>query len=192
MSERDANVGIGPLAVECTVKNWAWLLAFVLVASSGAAMADEFQKVQCGSDVPKAMIGQRSSNGTVMATEKKYGTLGLKDLGGDTISDSLSSVNWLICGAEYIVLTDRGGLVRDVLAFPIHSKISPAFSGVCQLNGKELPGIYVAVLDGMKHDDLVPVRFAWKIDQKQAKFIKVPAEGLLCPRSGISTVDGGH
>jgi hypothetical protein len=174
------------------LKKWAWLVVFAVVASANAAVADEFQKVKCGSDVPKAMIGQHSPNGTVMATEKKHSALGLKDLGGDTISDSLSSVNWLICGAEYIVLTDRGGLVRDVLAFPEHSKISPAFSGVCQSNGKELPGIYVAVLDGMKHDDLVPVRFAWKIDEKQAKFIQVPAEGLLCPRSGISTADGGR
>ncbi|HET7887826.1 MAG TPA: hypothetical protein VFL62_16510 [Bradyrhizobium sp.] len=167
-------------------------LVLLLVASAHAAVADEFANVKCGGDIPKAMIGQRASNGTVMATEKKYQALGLKDLGGDTLSDRLSSVTWQICGAEYIVLVERGGMVRDVLAFPAHSKISPAFSGVCQYNGKELPGLYVAVLDALKHGDLLPVRFAWKIDEPRAKFVPVPAEGLTCPRSGISTADGGR
>ena len=170
---------------------WAWLLVLVVAASARAASADEFQKVQCGGDVPKAMIGQRSSNAPVVATEKKYSGIGLKGLGGDQISDSLSSVTWQICGAEYVLLIDRGGVVRDALAFPSHSRTSPAFSGACQFGGKELPGLYVAVLDGLKHSDLLPVRFAWKIDQKQAKFVNVPNEGLLCPRSGISTADGG-
>lgn len=174
------------------MRKWAWLLALTIVASSGAAMADEFQKVQCGGDIPKAVIGQRSANGPVAATEKRYSAIGLKGLGGDEISDSLSSVNWMICGAEYILLIDHGGLVRDVLAFPIHSRTSPAFSGICRYDGKDLPGVYVAVLDGLKHDDFLPVRFAWKIDLKQAKFVNVPGEGLLCPRSGISTSDGGR
>ena len=157
-----------------------------------AAPADEFEKVMCGGDVPKALIGQRSTNGAVAAAEKKYRFLGLKDLGGDEISDRLSSVTWEICGAEYIMLIERGGMIRDVLAFPAHSKISPAFSGACQYKGKELPGIYVAVLDGITHADSLPVRFAWKIDQSRVKFVQVPSDGLLCPRSGISTADGGH
>ena len=177
---------------EWTLRKWGWWLALAVVASCGAARADEFQKVQCGGDVPKAIIGQRSPNGTIAATEKKYSAIGLKNLGGDEISDSLSSVNWLICGAEYILLIDRASMVRDVLAFPNHSRISPAFSGICRYDGKDLPGVYVAVLDGMKHDELLPVRFGWKIDQKQAKFVKVPSEGLLCPRSGIATADAGR
>jgi hypothetical protein len=178
--------GSGPL------RKWGWLLGLVVLASAHAASADEFQKVQCGGDVPKAMIGQRSSNGPVVATEKKYSGIGLKGLGGDEISDSLSSVSWMICGAEYILLIDRAAVVRDVLAFPIHSRTSPAFTGICRYDGKDLPGVYVGVLDGMKHDEFVPVRFAWKIDQKQVKFINVPGEGLLCPRSGIPTSDGGR
>jgi hypothetical protein len=191
MLESDHQLGSGPL------RTWVLLLAFVAlafvaVASSHAATADEFQKVQCGGDIPKAMIGQHSSNGPVVATEKKYRALGLKDLGGDEISDSLSSVNWLICGAEYILLIDRGGTVRDAIAFPAHSKTSPAFSGVCQLKGKDLPDIFVAVLDGAKGGDALPVQSAWKIDQKRARFVAVPSEGLLCPRSGISTADGGR
>ena len=33
---------------------------------------------------------------------------------------------------------------------------------------------------------------AWKIDEKNAKFVKASGEGLRCPRSGIYTVDGGR
>jgi hypothetical protein len=160
-------------------------------APAASAPADEFENVRCGDDIPKALIGQRSVNGPVEATEKKYRTLSLKDLGGDEISDRLSSVTWSICGAEYILLIERGGIIRDALAFPAHSRISPAFSGKCQFQGKDLPGLYVAVLDALKQADPLPVRFAWKIDQSHVKFVQVPIEGIACPRSGISTADGG-
>ena len=179
------------------MKKLACLLAFISFTGGQGAIADEFEKVRCGSDIPKAIIGQRSLNERVAVLEKKYGALGLKDLGGDEISDKLSSVNWQICGAEYILLIDRGGLVRDVLPFPAHSKSSPAFSGTCQVKGRNLPDIFVAVLDGAPAADSkpaqsLPAQVAWKIDQPHAKFVKVSIEGLVCPRSGISTVDGGQ
>lgn len=174
------------------VSKRACLLAVAAFASTHAAIADEFQNVKCGGDVPKAVIGRHSPNGTVMATEKKYRALGLKDLGGDEISDRLSTVNWLICGSEYIFLIDRGGTVRDVLALPAHSKTAPAFSSLCKLNSKNLPDVFVGVLDGSTQSDPLPVQTAWKIDQARGKFVKVVAEGMLCPRSGISTGDGGR
>jgi hypothetical protein len=170
----------------------AYVLAAICLAWTHAAFADEFQNLQCGSDIPKAMIGKRSTNGPVVESEKKYRALGLKDLGGDEISDQLSSVNWLICGAEYVELIDRRGLVRDVLPFPAHSKTAPAFSGICQAKGRDLPDVIVAVLDGSSAADPLPVKTAWKIDQKGARFVSVSGEGLLCPRSGITTLDGGR
>lgn len=173
------------------MKTFACFLAFIYFASGQISRADEFQKIKCGSDIPKAMIGQRSSNERIVVTEKKYRALGLKHLGADEISDRLSSINWLICGAEFIALVDRSGLVGDVLPHPPHSKQSPAFSGVCQVKGKDLPDIIFAILDGAKATDPLPVLMAWKIDQQHKKFVKVSSEGLLCPRSGIYTVDGG-
>jgi hypothetical protein len=74
--------------------------------------------------------------------------LGLKRLGADEISDNLTSINWLICGTEYIVLVDRGNIIADAMPWPAHSKQSPAFSGICRRGGKELPDIVVAILDG--------------------------------------------
>lgn len=173
------------------MKKLACILATIYLVSGQTSFADEFESVKCGADIPKALIGKRSSNGTIAELEKKYSALGLKGLGGDEISDALSSVSWSICGADYIELVDRRGFVRDALPLPPHSKSAPAFSGICRLNGKELRDIFVAVLDGTATADALPVKTAWKIDQKQAKFVPAPSEGLTCPRSGIATVDGG-
>jgi hypothetical protein len=167
----------------------ACLLAAIYFLMGQFAFADEFQNLKCGTDIPKALIGKRSSNGPIVESEKKYGALGLKGLGADEIADGLSSVNWLICGAEYIELIDRRGLVRDALAFPPHSKSEPAFSGICQAKGRDLPDVILAVLDGSTAADTLPVKTAWKIDQKGVKFVLIPGEGLLCPRSGIITAD---
>lgn len=174
-----------------TVKKLTCLLVAMGLACGQSAFADEFQGLQCGADIAKAMIGKRTANAPIVEIEKKYRAIGLKNLGGDEISDNLSSVSSMICGAEYIELIDRKGLVRDALAFPQHSKTQPAFSGFCQLNGKDLPDVIIAVLDGSAANAPLPVRTAWKIDQKQAKFVAMPGEGVTCPLTGIYTVDGG-
>jgi hypothetical protein len=171
------------------VKKLLWIWAAIYFAMGQASFADEFQGVKCGADIPKAMIGKRSFNGPAVELEKKYSALGLKNLGGDEISEALSSVNILVCGSEYVELIDRRGTVRDALPLPPHSKSAPAFSGMCRLNGKDRPDVIVAVLDGAASSDLLPVKTAWKIDQKQAKFVPVSGEGMLCPKSGISSAD---
>jgi hypothetical protein len=160
----------------------ACLLAAIYFLMGQFAFADEFQNLKCGTDIPKALIGKRSSNEPIVESEKKYRALGLKGLGADEIADGLSSVNWLICGAEYVELIDRRGVVRDALAF----------SGICKAKGRDLPDIILAVLDGSTAADPLPVKTAWKIDQKGTRFVPIPGEGLLCPRSGIITVDGGR
>lgn len=167
------------------------ILIVVWLASGSIARGDEFAKVQCGGDIPKALIGQRSGNGRVVVTEKRYEKLGLKHLGADEISDNLSSIDWLICGAEYSMLVDHRNVIGDVIAIPAHSRQAPAFSGLCKRGGKELADIIFAILDGTRAGDQLPATAAWKIDAKQAKFVKIPTDGLLCPRSGIYTVDGG-
>jgi hypothetical protein len=173
------------------MKMLAWPLAAIWLVCAQAAVADQFSKVQCGGDIPKALIGARGSNERVVVLEGSNRKLGLKHLGADTISDDLSSINYLICGAEYSVLEDRKNVIRDAIAFPAHSRKTPAFSGVCQLNGKEQPGYYMGVLNAEAAGDWLPVVAAWKIDEKNAKLVKAPAETLRCSRRGIITVDGG-
>lgn len=64
---------------------------------------------------------------------------------------------------------------------------------MCEMNGKESKDIVVAILDNNKETDAsaLPAKVAWKIDQKNMKFVSLPAEGLRCPRSGVITLDGG-
>ena len=174
------------------MKTFACALVVVFLGIGHAAIADEFQNVKCGGDIPKAMIGQHSTNERIVVSKKKYAAIGLKHLGADEISDNLSSIDWRVCGSEYTELVTRNGRVGDVIPIPPHSKQSPIFSGVCKLNGKELPGYIFGVLDRTKDAEDLPALHAWKIDEKNAKFVKMPTEGLLCAKSGIYTVDGGQ
>ncbi len=171
-------------------------LVFLLLFSGAAQAQDGFEGVVCGSNIPNALIGKQMSNEPVAAIEGLHKLLGLKDLGGDEISDRLNTISWLICGSEYMFLVDNRSIVRDVLPVPPHSKSAPEFSGRCRIDGKELPGIIVAVLDGkagvpVGKDTFLTAVGAWKIDEKLSRFVKTATEGLRCPRSGIITADGG-
>ena len=89
------------------------------------------------------------------------------------------------------MLVDRRNIIGDAMPWPAHSRQSPAFSGLCRRGDKELPDVVVGILDAARAGDPLPALSAWKIDQQHAKFVKISTDGLLCPRSGICTVDGG-
>lgn len=168
-----------------------FLLILSLLCKSNVCGADGFDSVRCGSDIPKALLGHKMSNERVVVLEERHNDLGLKDLGGQEISDRLFLIWWRICGEEYVVLEDRD-VVKDVLKFPKHSKDSPEFIGSCQLNGHDVPDEAFGVLkneDGVK---MLQAVAAWTIDEKRVKFVKLPTEGLRCSRDGTSTVDGGR
>jgi hypothetical protein len=167
-----------------------FVLVLPLFCGSSICDADGFDSVRCGSDVRKALLGRKMSNENIVLLEARHKDLGLKDLGGQEISDRLFLISWQICGEEYVLLEDQD-FVRDVLKFPKHSKDSPEFIGSCQLNGHDVPGLAIGVLkneDGVK---ILPAVIAWKIDDKQMKFVKLQTEGLRCSRDGIITTDGG-
>ena len=164
----------------------------LLFASVKAHALDGFEKVQCGSDVPKALIGQRTSDEPVAAIEARHATLGLKNLGGSEVSDKLFSASWQICGQEYALILDDHSVVRDALQFPTHSRNSLGFMGTCQVGDKQVPGTIIAVLKNEAGANLLAAEAAWKIDEKSAKFVKLTTDGLRCPRDGIFSVDGGR
>jgi hypothetical protein len=184
----------------CRFKIQAILVLALLICGEARA-ADEFDGVKCGSDVSKALVGKRSSNQPVAALEGRHKDLGLKNLGGFEVSDRLSTESWLICRREFEVLVDtRSQVIRDVLPFPSHSKRSPSFIGECQVNGREMVGTVLAVLDnkaGYNARDshlaktLLKATAAWKIDEAQERFEALSIEGLGCPLEGIATLDGG-
>ena len=118
----------------------------------------------------------------------------------DEISDNLDSISWRVCGKEYMVLEDKRGVARDVLPAPAHSFTPPDFTAMgCKRTGKDVPGIFVGILDNPAGDrskpndpsdeSLLPVLTVWRIDEVHAKFVSAPAAGLACPRNGIFTAD---
>jgi hypothetical protein len=169
-----------------------FMLVLPLVLGSTICIADGFDSVRCGSDVRKALLGRTMSNEKIVVLEERHKELSLKDLGGTEISDHLSLISWQICGEEYAILEDQKNVVRDVLKFPKHSKNSPQFIGSCQLNGHDVPGTAIGVLKNENDGEILPAAIAWKIDEKQAKFVELQTEGLRCSRDGIITADGGH
>ena len=162
------------------------------VLSLNVSASDLFNEIRCGTDISKALIGGHMSNERVVSIEARHKALGLKDLGGSELTGDLFLSSWLICGNEYMLILDKRSIVRDVLQFPEHSKVSPEFIGSCRVNGRQLPEDVVAVLNNQAGAENLTAKFAWKIDPKKAKFVKIGAEGMQCPRSGIITADGGN
>jgi hypothetical protein len=162
-----------------------------LFCASSVCYADGFDSVRCGSDVQKALLGRKMSNEKTVVLEERHKDLGLKDLGGTEVTDTLFLISWRICGEEYVLLENKD-VVRDVLKFPKHSKDSPEFVGSCQLNGHDVPGTAIGVLKNENGVETLPAVIAWKIDDKQMKIVTLPTEGLRCSRDGIITSDGGR
>ena len=167
------------------------ILIFSLFCGINICKADGFDSVRCGSDIRKALVGRKMSNEPIAVLEERHKDLGLKDLGASEISDRLSAISWRICGEEFVLLEDKD-VVRDVLKFPKHSKESPQFIGSCQSNGQKVPGPAIGVLKNENGVEILSAAAAWKIDEKQMKFVELQTEGLRCSRDGIITADGGR
>jgi hypothetical protein len=169
------------------------MLVIPLFCVSSVYAGDGFESVRCGSDVRKALLGRKTSNEPVVKIEARHTDIELKHMGADIISDDerLNLVFWQICGEEYATLED-GDIVKDALKFPKHSKESPQFSGTCQLNGHDLPGYAIGVLKNEEGAAMLQAMSAWKIDEKQKKFVPLQTEALRCSRNGIITADGGR
>jgi hypothetical protein len=177
------------------------VLFFLIIVCGKAWALDEFAGLQCGSDIPKSLIGKRDSNEPVAALEKRHKEVGLRNLGGTEVSDRFFLASWQICGNEYdLLMNTKTGLIRDVLLFPAHSATAPMFIGRCQADGKEIPGTIVAVLDNSagysaRDEKLAKTTLkataAWKIDEAKEKFVQRPTVNLACPLVGIVTADGG-
>jgi hypothetical protein len=168
------------------MKKIVGILILVLMGCSHAYARDGFEKVRCNGDIAKALVGQRGSNEPVAAIEGRHKDLDLKDLGASDYG-SFSSITWLICGKEFMVLQDnRTNIVHDALQIPPHSKSNPEFQGRCKLKGKLMAGSVVAILRDQSGHDELPADAAWKIDEGVVKFVQMSTGDMLCPRDGIS------
>jgi len=161
-------------------------LALTFLGCASAHAGDGFEKVRCGGDIVKALVGQHAGAEPVAKIEARHKDLNLKDLGADEVSDSISSISWRICGTEFVVLEDnRNSTVHDVLQVPSHSASHREFLGSCKLKGKPMPGLVFAILADQARQKELPADAAWKIDEKAIRFIKMSPDDLLCPRDGV-------
>ena len=170
-----------------------FLLILPLFCGNSVYAGDGFEAVRCGEDIVKALRGRKGSQEPVVKIEERHKDIGLKDLGAEIISDDerLFLVFWQICGEEYLTL-DYEGVIKDALKFPKHSKETPQFDGFCELNGKELKEVVLAVLKREGSAAKFHALQAWKIDEKQKKFVPLSTDGLLCGPDGISSEDSAQ
>jgi hypothetical protein len=177
------------------------LVLACLITAQTLPAQDAFGSVRCGEDVVKTLVGKREPTGRVVVTQSQYASINLKNEGGTIISDSLFLSGWSMCGKQYEYLVDRRNLIRDAVLFE-HSRARPGFIGECQVDGRPSSDGVLAILDIPKplpegrhyaanDSTLVPALVAWRIDEVQAKLVKIPTQGLRCPRNRIFTVDGG-
>jgi hypothetical protein len=169
------------------------LPSLLLVCGEAFCAQDGFSGVRCGADIPTALRGRFMPDETVVTIENRHKDLGFKDLGADELEKKgWSLISWRICGNEFMLIEDDRSIVRDVLKIPPHSKSTPESSGPCTMNGANIPGVVVAILDKRAGGADLPATVAWKVDEVVGKFIPLPTVGLLCSRVGILTVDGGR
>jgi len=161
-------------------------LIAVFAASGNAAAEDGFNGIRCGADIAKALAGRHMPNERVAAMEARHKDLGLKDLGASELTWG-TEIWWQICGARYVLLEDNRSIVRDALKLPAQPGITTAFEGACK--GPQGEQEVIAVLESQAGAAYLPAKAAWKIDDSKKSFVRVPVDGLLCPRDGI--VDGG-
>jgi hypothetical protein len=179
------------------------VLFSILLLCGSAQAKDALGAVSCSADVPKALIGKTMPNDTASVLETKYKAIGLKDLGGDEISDTLMAGSWMVCGHEYMLISDEHGVIRDAFPVPAHSRRMPEAGSPCNVNGKPSMTTIYAVLDNPAGDPKSSAHYstddstqlkataAWTIDEKHAKFGAFSIAGLTCPRSSIISSDGG-
>jgi hypothetical protein len=167
------------------------LVLGLLVRGEAFGAQDGFNGVHCGADIPRALRGSSMSDETVVAIESRHRDLGLKDLGADELEKGWSLISWRICGDEFMLIVDDRSRVRDVLKVPAHSRSRPESTGPCTMNGAEIPGEVVAILDQKDGAKDLPAISAWRVDEKAGRFVPLPTTGLLCARAGILAADGG-
>lgn len=159
---------------------------------------DMFDTLKCDGDVTAALSGKHTGAEADEVAEKKHANIGLKAEGGEVISDDLNYAAWTMCGGSYHML-ERGNVIRGVVRAD-HSRTAPAFLGQCEVNGKPMSGLVLAILKpsspieghpSPNDHSLIPAERAWRIDEKNARFVETSASGMMCPRDGVATADGG-
>jgi len=149
-----------------------------LLAAPAHAPAD-FDGIQCGSDIAKALVGRKMANRPAAETEKAYQAIKLKNLGGDDLENGFFDVVWEICGDKYLLLETRDTVV-DAVKLPALSEAALPVSVKCKRNGQDIADVIPIMKPAAKATE-ANVQQAWRIDFKRKKLIPLEGEGLICP-----------
>lgn len=191
-----------PLVGTLVLLSWASGAEAQSRSAQRRSSADEFAGVRCSRDVRSAMIGRALARGRAVQIEAAHRDIGLRNLGGSEVNDTLFLGGWEICGNEYQVLMTPSR-ITDVARFPAHSRRNPAVFGTCTRDGKRIRDGVLAVLDNASAPDSAELHYssddttslaaiaAWRVDERHGRFVKLASAGLRCPRGQINTADGG-
>lgn len=169
----------------------SWILVALLAGANSAHAGDAFDGVSCDGDAVKALVGKKIPNGPAAELEKRHAAIGLRLEGSDTLDDALDYEAWTICSSTYHLILKKDIVTDGVKAN--HSKAAPSFLGACEQNGQRMDASVLAILkQGSDTAEKLPATAAWRIDAKNARFVAADPAGLMCPRDGIATADGGR
>lgn len=143
------------------------------------AQPRSFDGLSCTSNIEQELAGRTMPNETVAVLESRYKALGLKDVGGDEISDKLSLTTWRICGDQYLLL-QQGDRVKSVLKIPEQYRSSGDVFPCVPVGGKD--GGYIIAVPGARGKSNRRSVAAWRLDEKALKFNPVQPGVLECER----------
>lgn len=155
------------------------LSTLIALLAAPARRAADFDGIECGADIAKALVGRKMANRPVAEIEKAYPGIALKNLGADDLENGFFDIIWEICGDKYLLLESWETVVDAVKLPRLSGKELPA-SVRCKLNGVDIDGVIPVLKPGAKAAE-ANVQQAWRIDFKKKKLVPLQGEGLVCP-----------
>ncbi|MBP2857249.1 hypothetical protein J8657_06505 [Dickeya oryzae] len=158
------------------------LLPLIFLSSHAIGAAKSFDGITCKSDIPSALIGRHMPNESTVATEERYKSIDLKDLGTygmESDGDPWSLESWQICGREYFLL-DRREIVKDVLSSPSPKENPKTQIVSCVVDGSNSHDTFVTFISSEEKPWPRTVEHAWRINDKTVKFSKVEGKEIVC------------
>jgi len=154
----------------------AVFVILILLSRFSVAAPDEFDGINCKSNVPAKLKGRISWNGPVIELEARHKDIGLVDEGADDISktdeDPLAIVYWEVCGTRYVAIY-RQNVIVDAIKIPAKSDELKESTGKCKLRGEIVDDFVLRLSGGGSNDQ------AWALNKFKG-FIRLPASELDC------------
>ena len=131
----------------------------------------------CAAALEKVLVGRTMSDEPVAKVEARYKSLGVKNLGGYEVSDTLFLGFWQVCGDEFAIL-QAGAQVKAALKTGKH--VDGQDSMICHPKDASKGGVYIAAPGATHTKSGVVAERAWRIDEQSASFTPAMSDALEC------------